>query len=225
MPRLRADRVLREMAETPASMPDRLARLHDKAIALVEGEQLIAPAFCSRVVKLDQCAGEFLIAEGEVLHAPRLQPSEGELTALACGVATLGPALERKVTSLFAARQPSLALALDRLGNQLLHIVSRHLHDAMLVGGRRLGLTLAGELRPGDPGLALEAQGSLLRLAGASRIGVTVSAGHALQPLKSVSVLLGAGIGLPRATWSRCDDCRSRQGCALAARSDAPALP
>lgn len=224
MPNIRADSLLREIREAPPRSANRLARFRSEALHLVMQEHLIEPAFCCRIVELEQTSPDALVAEGEILHAPRLLPETGELTALACGVATLGSGLERKVTSLFADRKRTLALALDQLGNELLHALSRRLQDSMWVMARRLGLTLAGELRPGDPGLALQAQGSLLRLAAAERIGVQVTSGQALQPLKSVSVLLGAGAGLPRVSWSRCDDCRSRARCKLANASDVPAL-
>jgi hypothetical protein len=88
----------------------------------------------------------------------------------------------------------------------------------MLVAARDRGLVLSGELRPGDPGLALEAQTTVLRLADATAIGVQTTHGLALRPLKSISMVLGAGRGLPPAHWSRCDDCRSRPRCKLVAR-------
>ncbi len=224
MPKLRVDGLLSEIAAAPAAAAPWTARLRAQALRMIEDEALAQPAFCCRVVALEESTREFLVAEGELLHAPRLWPSAGRLTALACGVATIGPALEQRVTSLFVGRQRSLALALDQLGNQLLFAVSRRLQDAMLAAGRRQGLSLAGELRPGDPGLDLEAQGALLRLAGAAQIGVGVTCTQALHPLKSVSVIFGAGIGLPAATWSRCDDCRSRPRCQIANHGDAPAL-
>jgi hypothetical protein len=40
-----------------------------------------------------------------------------------------------------------------------------------------------------------------------------------MQPLKSLSMVFGIGIDLPKAHWSRCDDCASREKCGLAARA------
>ena len=56
-----------------------------------------------------------LVVESERLEAPWLLPSTGTLTALACGVCTLGVALEERVRTLFAQGKRSLALALDSL--------------------------------------------------------------------------------------------------------------
>ena len=170
---------------------------------------------------LDAPAADILRAGGEAFHAPRMLPDTGELTALAFGVCTIGPALVEKVRALFAERKMSLALALDTLGNQMLMEASRRLQDRILATVTKRGLTMAGELRPGDPGLALEAQPAVLRLAGAGRIGVAVTSSLALEPAKSASVMFGVGRDLPIALWSRCDDCRSRKTCAVALRAAA----
>lgn len=218
MSRIRADHLLRKIVNAPAATSPWQWQFQRDAIRLIEKECLIEPAVCSRLVDLDQAAAGFLTAEGEVLYAPKLVPGTGILTVLACGVATLGPRLEQRVTALFAARQRSLAIALDQTGNRLLFELSRALQDRMLVAARRRRLSMAGELRPGDPGLSLMAQGPLLRLARAKSIGVNLTRGHALYPLKSISMVLGAGIDLPPVRWSRCDDCRSRSVCTLVER-------
>ena len=183
---------------------------------MIERENLIQSAFSYRTVDLDEPATEFLRVGGEVLYAPRLLPETGGLTALAFSVVTLGPLLEQRVTSLFAERCASLALALDEIGNQLLLAVTRRVQDRMLVATRNRGLTMAGELRPGDPGLALEAQKIVLRLAEANAAGVSLTRGHALHPLKSISMVFGVGVDLPPVPWSRCDDCPSRPRCRVA---------
>lgn len=220
MTALPAAGLLKSVAAAPlAGRPSAARQRHrEAAVAMVREEGLLAAAVTWRIVALDGLAGGVLRAGGESFEAPRLLPDSGTLTALACGVATLGPALEQRASGLFAERRAALALALDELGNALLFEASRRLQDRMLAETRRRGLTMAGELRPGDPGLALAAQGPLLRLADAAAIGVTLSSGHALWPLKSTTMLLGVGIDLPAANWSRCDDCPNASRCRLAPR-------
>lgn len=181
-------------------------RFRREAAELAEREGLIEVAVAHHVVPLDH---------GEVLDTARLHPESGTLTALACGVCTIGPRLERRVSALFAERRMSLALALDAHGNARLRDAVRTLQDRMLAEVRRQGLTMAGELRPGDPGMALDAQPAVLRLAGAERIGVAVTHGLALSPAKSASMVLGVGIDLPPARWSRCDDCPTAPRCRM----------
>jgi hypothetical protein len=212
--------ILREVAESPrfgrpSALRDRLRR---EALDLARAEDLVDAAYSYRIVPLDAPAAPTLQAGGEILHAPRLLPESGQLTALACAVCTLGARLEQRVTSLFAARRASLALALDELGNELLFAASRRVQDRMLADANRRGLSMAGELRAGDPGLALEAQAAVLRLAQSESIGVRVGAEQLMQPLKSISMVMGVGIDLPPAQWSRCDDCPRREKCKLVAR-------
>ncbi len=217
--------VLREVAAVPPLGGDgrgstiRLRR-RQEALELARAENLVDPAYSYCIVPLDAPAADWLHAGGEALHAPRLLPESGQLTGLACAVCTVGTRLEQRVGTLFAERRTSLALALDELGNELLFAVSRRAQDRLLADATRRGLRMAGELRAGDPGLALEAQAAVLRLAKAELIGVSVvNAGHLMHPLKSTSMVLGVGIDLPPANWSRCDECPRRNQCKLVART------
>lgn len=196
-------------------------RLRAEALRLARDESLLAAAYTVRIVTLDAPPDEVLHAAGETLHAPRLVPGTGRLTALGCAVCTLGPALEERVRALFAQRRAALAIALDELGNVLLSELSRRAQDRLQAQVARQGLTMAGELRPGDPGLALDAQPAVLRLAGADAIGVTVSERLLMTPRKSTSMVLGVGVDLPPAQWSRCDECPKRADCRLVARAAA----
>jgi hypothetical protein len=224
MPEIRSLRLLRRVRAEAAAHGAFSARerFHREAAELIERENLIAAAFSFRIAELEAPAADILQADGETLYAPRLLPEAGELTALVCGAVTLGAALEQRVASLFAERCVSLALALDDIGNRLLLAATRHAQDGMLAAAGAAGLSMSGELRPGDPGLALQTQAAVLRLAGAESIGVGVTPGHTLTPLKSITMVLGAGIDLPPAHWSRCDDCPSRSKCRVA---NCPAQP
>jgi hypothetical protein len=197
-------------------------RLRAQALALAREEALVAAAYSYRIVSLQAPPAPLLRAGGESLEAPWLLPASGELTALACGVCTLGPALERRVSALFAQHHPALATALDELGNELLFAVSRRAQDRMQTEVARRGLTLSGELRAGDPGLALEAQVSVLRLAAADEIGVCLSRSLLMEPLKSASMVLGVGVNLPASAWSRCDACNFRDRCRARSRALGP---
>ncbi len=223
MPVARGFDILRQASATPLNgrqSPTR-TRLRAEALAMVRTDSLVEAAYSYRTVLLDAPASAVLKVEGERLEAPWLLPTSGRLTALACGVCTLGPALERRVSELFAQRRVSLAMALDELGNELLFVISRRAQDRMQTDAARRSLSMAGELRAGDPGLALDAQGAVLRLAWADTIGVRLHQGSLMYPLKSTSMVLGVGEDLPAATWSRCDSCPSGATCGVRARARA----
>jgi hypothetical protein len=219
VPAVAATVLLRAIADAPRVVVANTARarLRAQALKLAGDGSLLEPRYAYRFVDIDGIASGVLSVAGHALEAPWLVPSDGALTALACCVATLGDGLETRVRALFAARQAALACALDELGNELLLALSDRAQHRMLGAAKRMGLTLSGELRPGDPGLALDAQSSVLALAGASAIGVTLSRGCLMRPLKSASMVLGAGVGLPAARWSRCDPCPRRARCRAAA--------
>lgn len=223
MPLLTGIDVVGKVAAAPPRRPlsKAVARLRDEALAMVRAEQLVATAACYRFVALErECEGT-LHLDGEQLHAPWLLPASGELTAVACAACTLGERLEQRVSALFAERRASLAVALDGVGNELLFALSRTLQDRMLGQARKQGLCMAGELRSGDPGLALETQSVVLRLAGAGELGVRVTATGMMHPIKTASMILGVGHALPVADWSRCDHCPHRERCAVIPRAAA----
>jgi hypothetical protein len=198
-------------------------RLRAQVLAMAREEALIDAAYSYSIVPLEEPAAPLLRAGGETLEAPWLLPASGRLTALACAACTLGPALERRVSELFAQRRASLAVALDELGNELLFEISRRAQDRLQAEAGRGGLAMSGELRAGDPGLALEAQGAVLRLSAAAGIGITLGQSFLMHPLKSTTMVLGVGEDLPASSWSRCDACNSRDKCGVRARALAAA--
>jgi hypothetical protein len=225
MPTVRGSGLLREVAAAPCIRGPFLQRQRFRlaALDLVERDELLDPAYSYRIVPLDEAPDRALRAGGETLDALRLVPTSGRLTAVASAVCTLGHGLEQRTNELCARRQMSLALALDELGNDLLFALSRRVQDRIVAEAQKQGLSAAGELRAGDPGLPLTAQAAVQRLAGAAAIGVSVTPGQVMHPLKSMSMLLGIGIDLPPARWSRCDDCPSAQRCKMSGRAAAAA--
>ncbi len=226
MPTVSGSGLIRDVASIPCADEAlrRRGRYRREAIDLLTRENLLEATFCYRIVALDEPPSDVLRAGGQALDALRLVPESGQLTALGVGVLTLGPALERRASALFAERRMSLALALDKLGNEILSALSRRVQDRIVIEARNAGLTAAGELRAGDPGLPLSAQSAVHHLAGAGTIGVCVTPGQVLHPLKSMSMVLGIGIDLPAANWSRCDDCPSAPRCRMSGRAAAPAM-
>lgn len=211
--------LMRELAKNPPEglSPVR-ARLRRNAIALIGDEGLVEASYSYNIIPLDRPAAATLHAGGEAIHAPRLLPESGELTAIGAGVCTLGPKVEARTTALFAEKRGSLALALDSVASEMLFALGRRVQDRMLAETTRRRLTMAGELRAGDPGLDISEQAAVLRLAGATSIGVALFKSHLMTPLKSASWVLGVGRNLPAASWSRCDACPSQAKCGVGRR-------
>lgn len=211
--------LLREIGAAKAPRSPSRQRLREEALALLRTERLIEPAYHYRIVPLQPHDGPEFKVDGTVLHAPMLRPASGRLTALAFGVVTLGERIHARITELFAQRKPALALMLDDLGNDLLMGLSRRVQDRLMADCLRRQLSMAGELHAGDPGLDLDTQARVVELAGGDAIGLRVSAGGLLTPLKSGSMVFGVGENLPPANWSRCDTCPSRGRCKFVAET------
>jgi len=214
--------LLREMAiASPEGWSPARARLRGEAIELIKAEDLVEAAYSYNIVPLEGSAAETLRVGGETLYAPQMLPVSGELTALGCGVTTLGPRIETRVRKLFGEKRASLAMAMDGLANEMLMALDRRIQDRMLSECYRRRLSMAGELRAGDPGLDIGAQAAVLRLANAQSIGVKINGSHLMTPLKSTSLVLGVGRNLPAVSWSRCDTCPSMKTCNFGRRPKA----
>ena len=148
MPTVRSSGLLRDVASIPCADEAlrQRGRYRRDAIDLVEREICSTPPIAIASLPLDEPPSDVLRAGGEALDALRLVPESGQLTAVGVGVCTLGPALEQRASALFAERRMSLALALDKLGNELLFALSRRVQDRIVVearnaafdGGRRI---------------------------------------------------------------------------------------
>ncbi len=215
MPCVRGVDLKRELASLPGDgLSPATARLQAQAIELIQGERLLEASYSYNIVPLDAPAeGARLRAGGESIEAQRLLPESGELTALGCGVYTLGPRFEQRIRELFTARRAALAVVMDEIGVGLLYAMGRRVQDRMLSECYRKRLSMGAELHAGDPGLDLDTQAAVLRLAQAERIDIELFRGHLLTPLKSGSVVFAVGRRLPEVAWSRCESCPSRNKC------------
>jgi hypothetical protein len=215
MPSIRGVDLKRELANGPLEgLSPASARLREQAIVLIQDEKLLEANYSYNIVSLDHPAdGPRLQAGGEYLEASRLLPESGELTALGCGVYTLGPRFEARISELFQQRRAALAVVLDELGVELLFAMGRRVQDRMLSECYRKRLSMGAELHAGDPGLELDAQAAVLRLAEAQKIGVELHKGQLITPLKSGSVVFAVGRNLPEVAWSRCETCPSNNKC------------
>lgn len=187
-----------------------------QALAMVADEGFARPVFCFRTLEILRCDGETLELgpDPSSLPVPELARLAGRLKAVTAAACTLGPALEARVSELCAARRMSLAHALDGVGNAMLMYTARCAAHAVRRSFRGLGLTTGDPLSPGGRGIRLDLQGAVLELAGAERLGVSATLQGMLSPVKSRTLLVGAGTGLRAQPFRRrCESCPSAAGC------------
>jgi hypothetical protein len=184
-----------------------------EALALLEEESLARPAIAWRVWPVRSAQGaQFDLGEYS-LEIPAFAGYSGGIASLAAVACSLGPGLERRAASLFRARRRLLALELDALGTERLFALADHLVARVRSDARRAGLRAGAELNPGDEGLALGAQHTVLALADAGRQGIAATAAGMLWPVKSLTFVVALGCALPEFRGDRCDRCSARDRC------------
>src|SRR3990172_4333773 len=107
-------------APSPASTTELHPRRLAPAMIRCEARASASPAFSYRIVPVVEVRGEIIAVCTTTLHAPGLAAESGGIRAVAAAACTLGTAIQERISALFAARQPSRALALDIVSNELL---------------------------------------------------------------------------------------------------------
>ena len=193
-----------------------MARAAHEARLLVAREGLVVPASAFRVHRLSAMGEDTVDLGGATIRAPALAALTGRVTCVAAAACTLGPALEARVSALFADRQPLLAMALDSLGSEMLFKLSDRLHARIKREARRCGLQVGPPQNPGDPGVGIEAQPTVRALAGIGPDAVSADPGGMLRPVKSLTFLVALGEELPAQPLApRCIHCPSRDRCTV----------
>lgn len=125
---------------------------------------------------------------------------------------TLGAAFDRWIRQL-QARDMTRAVMLDALGSAYVEAGCDAAEDA--IRARFPGKYLTDRFSPGYGDLPLTVQPRLIRLAGAARLGVTLTDSLLMNPQKSVTAVVGLA-GVPqRARIRGCQACAMRSTCNL----------
>ena len=218
MPNLRhpdMSRSLRTLATRPGASASE-ARHRNEALAMLASEPLTAPAFMYRILPARIAGGDMIEVGNAVLVAPVIAGEPGNLLALAAAACTLGTPLQERISRLFATRRRSLALALDAIGNELLFRLADRVTAAIGRDARREGMGMGMEVSPGDPGLALDQQATVLALAGSRCDHIAVTGAGMLAPVQSLSMVVTLGHNLRRrSAAARCKACPSRDRCTV----------
>ena len=176
--------------DTPG--PDVVALFYE---ALALGRRLMAPRAVIRWVAVTRGAPDGLEAGGVTLTIPAIGESWGEVEWIVAAVCTIGAALERRVTELWEARELPLAAMLDSVGSGAVESLAEYVNDELCQEGLRRGVKVTNRISPGYGGWDVAQQTALFRLCAGDAIGVTLNEARFMTPVKSISLLAGAGPG------------------------------
>jgi len=185
---------------------------------------LIQPRLAYETMALEAIDGDVIhLAGGAGLtEAPIVADKFRKAEVLVMAVATLGHGLEEEVANFFERKKAVNALALEEIAVaamfELNDLIAAHIAD---VAGAK-GLKASSPLYPGNDGFGLSQQRVVYELAGASGIGLKISDGGMLSPVKSASMIFA--IGKTAMVWDRnedCGTCKARELCRFRSREDA----
>lgn len=170
--------------------PEVLA-LFDEALAL--GRTLLTPRAALRWADVTRQTDDTIDAGGLTLTIPSIGRHWGRVRQVCAVVCTIGDALERRVAELWDARELPLAVMLDSVGSGAVESLAEYVNDHLCQVGVRTGVRVTNRISPGYAAWDVGGQALLFRLCPPGTIGVTLNEACFMQPVKSISLLVGAG--------------------------------
>ena len=138
---------------------------------------------------------------------------------LIVAVCTLGAETDRRIAGYQKNREIFKALVLDELASWALDMTRQQLCRELEALLAEEGKRASAPLSPGESTWSIKDQRVLFQLVDAAAIGVSLSPSMVMRPLKSLSLVLGAGrnpMGVEGAT--NCDFCTMKERCAYRRR-------
>jgi hypothetical protein len=154
---------------------------------------------------------------GQILGGGPLVQVVGGAQVLVVAIVTMGPVVDERIRQFQNTGQRFQALVLDELASWAVDQVRRQLYDRLVAHFRARSWHVSTFLSPGESAWSVRDQRIIFNLLDAAQIGVCLSPGYVMTPLKSLSLVCGAGehpVGVEGLT--NCDFCSLRERCAYA---------
>jgi len=176
----------------PARIKPEMKEMNTKLVEEVQSQGLIQPIVAYEVYKILGNEPEKITVEGDVCISGSLLPERltgaSELVIL---VSTIGPRLESRVKEYTLSKETFKGMMLDGIGSSAMHSITQDVCALISQQMETEGYKTSPAFLPGMPGFPLTEQVSLLSLAKADRIGVTLSSSGIMIPRKSTSRVIG----------------------------------
>ena len=209
---------LQELAAVNGNSPisARLEGLLPEILIDINRNKLIVPSMCYEIVAVHKITpGKITLNNGDILEAPLLAHRIARASHILFGVTTIGCAMAKTVRQCFKNGRNVKAVLMEEIANAALFETTNGLHSLAEEQARCMELNASGPLSPGDhEGFGLDQQATVLALAGAESLGITMAQTGQMWPIHSVSFVIGLGKQMQE--WKRIDDCRicgSRDKC------------
>ncbi len=189
------------------------------AALLEEASEVMRPAACYEAFPIEKVLhGQFRLAGGTRIGGGPVVEVVGGAEVLYVAVCTVGRALDERVREHRRAGRRFEMLMLDELGSWGVDQVRRQLYDGVSCELAGRGWRTSSPLSPGEGVWSIREQRTIFGLLGAEEIGVRLLPSYVIEPLKSLTVVFGAGarpMGVEGMT--NCDFCSIQDRCRYAA--------
>lgn len=181
--------------------------------ALESGCPLLEPIALYETYPVESLRHErLLLKNGKSLHGPLIATHLGRAHQIIALVCTIGPLLETLAVELMRT-DPLRALAFDALGSAAAEILAVTACNRLEAEAIAQGWQASMPLNPGMIGWPVQqGQPEIFSLLDASQIGIRLTEGNVMKPLKSVSLIMGLGPEL-NAPGRPCDYCNMNATC------------
>ncbi|MCP4542101.1 MAG: hypothetical protein GY832_33675 [Chloroflexi bacterium] len=149
---------------------------------------------------------------GAVFEGPLVARALAGATELVLAVCTAGPAVDERVSALFAAGDPVRSLALEGAGIAAVRAVLQVTAEQICDKAAMLDLRTGIQAEPGQEGWPIRQQRVLFDLLSAEDIGVCLTSSCLMMPRKSISFAIGLGPEM-KSDAVACDFCSKRERC------------
>ncbi len=200
----------------------------DWDIALAESKKLVHPAAIWEFVKVREFRHQRIILEknGAVLTGGPIADVMSGAEQIIVGVCTSGAEITQAAV---AAKQNGMlmrAMFYEMFGAYVVGMLRQQMVEMFEREIRSQGLHISTMLSPGESTWPVDQQSVLFSLVDAAQIGVSLSATMMMNPMKSLSMVMGFGtqpLGSEGAT--NCDFCTMRDTCPASQAGTRSAVP
>jgi len=209
------DNVLRRQGLRKGQNREKILDLTQELLKQVEELHLLEPAVTYDIYKVTSISHQQICFDnGTGLHGSSLPNLFPEIKEMVVAVGTIGPKLEEEVTVYLEQGQQLKGILLDGIGSAAVDCLMQEFCNAMEIEASSLGYQSGSHVSPGMPGLPITEQWTVLKLANASQIGVSLTVSGMMIPRKSNSIVIGWGPRMLKWTKSEvCERCSLSETC------------
>jgi hypothetical protein len=179
----------------PARIKPEMKDMNNRLVEEVRSQGLIKPIVAYEIYKILGVESEKITVEGDVsISGSLLSERLAGAIELVILVSTIGPRLEDRVKDYTANKETLKGMLLDGIGSSAMHSITQDVCSSITKQMEAEGYKTYPVFLPGMPGFPLTEQVSLLKLAKAERIGVTLSSSGIMIPRKSTSRVIGISL-------------------------------